>query len=562
MNLTSETEHFLPDHLSRYIVEQDFNKYSAEDHALWRFLLRRLTSFLKDHAHPCYLEGLTKTGISLDRIPSIAAIDQSLAQFGWRAVPVSGFIPPAAFMELQAHSVLPIASDMRSLAHLDYTPAPDIVHEAAGHAPILIHPEFAQYLKNYAQIAKRAILHHEDLRQYELIRLLSDLKETSGAELGEVRLLEQELNNHNLTMGPPSEAALLSRMNWWTAEYGLIGNLSQPKIYGAGLLSSLGESQLCLKVAVKKIPLTKDCINYSYDITEPQPQLFVAADFSHLSAVLEELADEMSFRQGGTLGCERAISAKTVNTLEFASGLQFSGFLHRFDQFQKKPSLFEFRSDLQVSVKEIQIERIAKECTLIVGPVTVKTESFEGDLHKLFHEHRLKGSHSFAFRLRDDWQLSGRGELRSIDLQQKLLCFFEESDLRTYLFLPENNLNHVFGGPADRKRFGPLDEFEVRQVKPQLKTDQQQKQDAFLLAIQLTAEMGASAAKLLKVLAQRYLREFPDYWIAGLELFQALKKLNSTSDEMLKHLDSHLLGFKTSSIFLKNEIVRDVTEDL
>ena len=86
-------------------------------------------------------------------------------------------------------------------------------------------------------------------------------------------------------------------MHWWTVEYGLIGTINNPKIYGAGLLSSVGESQNCLKSNVKKIPLTIDCINYSYDITEQQPQLFVAQDFSDLVDILSEFEKTMTFNK-------------------------------------------------------------------------------------------------------------------------------------------------------------------------------------------------------------------------------------------------------------------------
>ena len=85
-----------------------------------------------------------------------------------------------------------------------------------------------------------------------------------------------------------SESAILARMNWWTVEYGLIGEINNPKIYGAGLLSSVAESENCLKKEVKKIPFSIDCINYDYDITEQQPQLFVTPNYKFLSKELNE----------------------------------------------------------------------------------------------------------------------------------------------------------------------------------------------------------------------------------------------------------------------------------
>src|SRR5687767_9887505 len=146
----------VPAHLRKYCVQQNVTRYTFIDHAVWRFIMRQLKSYLSQNAHPGYAEGLLKTGINTEKIPSVEEIDKHLQAFGWSAVPVSGFIPPAAFMELQSLGILPIASDMRTVDHLDYTPAPDIVHEAAGHAPILIDPEFSEYLHRYASVASKA----------------------------------------------------------------------------------------------------------------------------------------------------------------------------------------------------------------------------------------------------------------------------------------------------------------------------------------------------------------------------------------------------------------------
>lgn len=316
---------FLPQHLRKYVVEQNYEKYTPVDQAVWRYILRQLKSYLSKHAHECYVDGLEKTGVDVERIPRIEEVSAKLKNFGWRALPVSGFIPPAAFMELQSLGVLPIASDMRTLEHLLYTPAPDIVHEAAGHAPILIHPEFSNYLRRYAQVAKKAIISKEDLDIYEAIRELSDIKENPASTSAEIKAAEEHLDNVGKQVTHVSEASELSRMNWWTAEYGLIGDLCNPKIFGAGLLSSVGESRWCLSEKVKKIPLTVDCIKTTYDITEPQPQLFVTPDFETLSRVLEDMASQMAFRIGGLSGLNKAIKAKSVNTAELNSGIQISG---------------------------------------------------------------------------------------------------------------------------------------------------------------------------------------------------------------------------------------------
>ncbi|SEM91126.1 phenylalanine-4-hydroxylase [bacterium A37T11] len=126
-------------------------------------------------------------------------------------------------------------------------------------------------------------------------------------------------------MGYPSEMALLSRLHWWTVEYGLIGTLDHPKIYGAGLLSSIGESASCMQPNVPKLPYSLDAVNFAYDITKPQPQLFVTPTFEHLLSVLNSFADSMAFRKGGKESLEKAIECQNVCTAVYSSGLQVSG---------------------------------------------------------------------------------------------------------------------------------------------------------------------------------------------------------------------------------------------
>ena len=119
--------------------------------------------------------------------------------------------------------------------------------------------------------------------------------------------------------------ALLSRLHWWTVEYGLIGTLEQPKIYGAGLLSSIGESVSCLEPNVKKVPYSIAAADTAFDITTKQPQLFVCRDFKHLSDVLEEFASKMAFRVGGLEGIKKAIECQSVTTCQYSPGLQVTG---------------------------------------------------------------------------------------------------------------------------------------------------------------------------------------------------------------------------------------------
>ncbi len=317
----------LPSHLQPFVQRQDYaQQYTPRDQAVWRFLLRRLTRQLADSAHPVYLEGLERTGIALDHIPSIDEMNACLARLGWRAVVVDGFIPPAIFMEFQALKVLVIALDMRSVEHTLYTPAPDIVHESAGHAPFIVDVDYAEFLQRFGEVGMRAISTKHDFDLYEAIRRLSILKESPDSTAAEIDEAAAELERLAAADVAPSEAALLARLHWWTVEYGLVGELDDYRIFGAGLLSSLGESRHCLDDAqVKKLPLTVDAVAYPYDITAEQPQLFVTRSCRHLSQVLEEFAAGMAFRRGGAESLRKAIAAESVCTAELASGVQVSG---------------------------------------------------------------------------------------------------------------------------------------------------------------------------------------------------------------------------------------------
>ena len=315
----------IPSHLRSYIVDQDYTSYTSIDHSCWKFIMEISKKFFKEHAHQSYMEGLDKTGITIDSIPKISDMDKKLKKIGWRAVPVRGFLPPTIFMEFQSHSILPIASDMRSVNHMTYTPAPDIVHEAAGHSPIIVNKKYSDYLKNYGQAASKAISSKQDYAIYLAIRNLSDIKENPESTKDEVYSAEELLKKSIEDNDYLSEATYLARLNWWTVEYGLVGNIDNPKIFGAGLLSSVGESYNAIHGDVSIIPLTLDCINYSYDITEQQPQLFLAKDFDHLNEILNEYKNQMAYMVGGIQSIKKAIKSESISTFKLDSGLQISG---------------------------------------------------------------------------------------------------------------------------------------------------------------------------------------------------------------------------------------------
>jgi len=157
----------LPPHLKQFIKPQQYEEYTPINQAVWRYVMRKNVQYLSQVAHSSYVDGLAQTGISIDEVPNIYGMNRILKEIGWAAVAVDGFIPPNAFMEFQAYKVLVIASDIRQLENIEYTPAPDIIHEAAGHAPIIANPDYAEYLRRLGEIGAKAILSEYDIKLYE-----------------------------------------------------------------------------------------------------------------------------------------------------------------------------------------------------------------------------------------------------------------------------------------------------------------------------------------------------------------------------------------------------------
>jgi phenylalanine-4-hydroxylase len=315
----------LPLHLRSFILKQPYDEYTWQNQAVWRYVMRKNIAYLRNVAHKSYIEGLNKTGVTVEEIPRMAGMNRILKDIGWAAVSVDGFIPPNAFMEFQAYNTLVIAADIRTADHIEYTPAPDIIHEAAGHAPIIANPEYAEYLRRFGEIGSKAISSSKDYELYEAIRHLSIIKEDPNTLAKEIHKAESIIEEISNNMGEESEMAKIRNMHWWTVEYGLIGTIQKPKIYGAGLLSSIGESKWCMSDRVKKIPYSIEASNIGFDITKPQPQLFVTPDFAYLSFVLEEFANKMALRNGGLRGIEKLIDSKDLGTIELSTGIQISG---------------------------------------------------------------------------------------------------------------------------------------------------------------------------------------------------------------------------------------------
>ena len=462
----------LPEHLRPFVKHQNYQQYTPQDQAAWRFIMSELTHQLTESAHPVYLEGLAKTGISLDHIPSIEEMNDCLRDLDWRAVVVDGFIPPAIFMEFQALKILVIALDMRSADHLLYTPAPDIVHESAGHAPFIVDIDYAEFLQRFGEVGMKAISTKADLEQYEVIRQLSILKACPESKDEDIADAEETLKGLRERDDTPSEAALLTRLHWWTVEYGLVGSMEDYKIFGAGLLSSLGESQRCVDdLRVRKIPLTVNAVNTPYDITTEQPQLFVTKSCKHLTQVLEEFAASMCFVKGGAESVQKAIDAESVCTAVYDSGLQVSG---RFSEV-----LCDVVGNATYIITEGPTQIAYKDKELSEHGVDTHAQGFGSpvgrlkDFHRCLSEYSVDELKTHGIRVGETVELeylSGitvRGILREIvrHNHHNLLLSFEDCSVTDLdgrvLFSPDwgvydlavgSTITSVFGGVADREK--------------------------------------------------------------------------------------------------------------
>lgn len=552
----------LPEHLKQFIKPQDYEDYSAIDQAVWRYVMRKNVDYLSKVAHESYTDGLNKTGISIDNIPNMYGMNRILKEIGWAAVAVDGFIPPAAFMEFQAYNVLVIASDIRQLEHIEYTPAPDIIHEGAGHAPIIANPEYAEYLRRFGEIGCKAISSAKDYELYDAVRHLSIIKEAPGTPQEEIKKAEKEIGVLQDNMGEPSEMALIRNLHWWTVEYGLIGDLDDPKIYGAGLLSSIGESAWCMTSEVKKIPYTIEAAHTSFDITKPQPQLFVTPDFAYLSQVLEEFANTMALRKGGLSGVKKLIHAQELGTVELSTGIQISGIFSRVIENDGKPVYIQANGPTALSYREKELvghstERHPDGFGTPIGklkginlaiedmsPRDLKAYNiYEGEKVSLEFEGQIKVTGDIITGTRNL-----KGEIILITFDNCTVACKDE-----VIFKPEHGFYNMavgasvvsaYNGPADLSSFNLIThQLSTTTIKPE-KSESYRQLERYYEQIRHFREginTTISRNKVFKEIRDNY----PNDWLLSIELYELAK---SNGDlEFSNQIHDHLQDVKNNN---------------
>jgi phenylalanine-4-hydroxylase len=545
----------LPRHLLSLVIEQPYNDYTAQDHAVWRYVMRQNVRYLPHVAHSSYLDGLKRTGISIDYIPHMYGMNRILKEIGWAAVAVDGFIPPAAFMEFQAYNVLVIAADIRPLDQISYTPAPDIIHEAAGHAPIIADAQYATYLKEFGKTGAKAFASVFDDQIYAAIRHLSILKADPYSSKESIQKAEFELDVLSKASSGPSEMALLRNLHWWTVEYGLIGELDNPRIYGAGLLSSIGESYSCLQDSVRKLPYTIDAQFVNFDITTRQPQLFVTPHFDELGKVLDTFTSGMAFQKGGINGIRKALNSGNLSTVQYTSGLQISGILSNVIEFSDQAAYLSFKGPCILSFKNQMIPGHSKE----------------------YHAHGfgspsgfLKGSHTPPeFISEQDWRNMGieegkqgrlefesgvvvEGTLKSMHNRfgKTLLMTFNDCTVTKdgqILFEPSWGLydmgvgagiSSCFPGVADPESYNFAFPVPDEKTHKLIHSEEAKKLHKHYQTVQQLRESGGSNS-ILQSIFNELVEKYPKDWLLPLEIHEILEN-DEDVKELRENIQRHL----------------------
>jgi phenylalanine-4-hydroxylase len=572
----------LPKHLKQFIKPQDYADYTPINQAVWRYVMRKNVDYLSKVAHNSYLDGLKKTGLEVDSIPNMYGMNRILKEIGWAAVAVDGFIPPNAFMEFQAYNVLVIASDIRQLEHIEYTPAPDIIHEGAGHAPIIANPEYAEYLRRFGEIGCKAISSSRDYDMYEAIRLLSILKEAEDTPEEEIKKAEDQVEFLQNNMGELSEMSRIRNLHWWTVEYGLIGTVDNPKIYGAGLLSSIGESAWCMTDEVKKIPYDITAADQSFDITKPQPQLYVTPDFAHLSLVLEEFANTMALRTGGLSGIKKLIHSKALGTIELSTGIQISGLFTNVIEHEGKPVYIQTTGKTALSYREKELvghgtQYHAEGFGSPIGKLKGINLAIEDMSPRDLRAYDIYEAESVTLEFEGNITVTGEIITGSRNLQGEIIIIsFKNCTVthnETILFQPEwgvydmavgKKVIAAYSGPADVNSFDMINHVPSSHTIKAKKSTEREELEGLYKSVRTIREGNLNKDMLSNLFAKLKLNHTND-WLLSVEIVELLKDKNEPKliEEVLIHLESvkqkrpeiaHLISGGLDLIF-KEELV-------
>jgi len=262
------------------IVEQPWDGYSAIDHDVWRQLYERQREILVGRASDEFLVAQDAMGMTPDAIPKFSELNSVLrAATGWEVIGVEGLLPELDFFDHLANRRFPVTWWIRAPEQLDYLAEPDLFHDLFGHVPLLMNPLFGDYMAAYGRGGVKA---------------------------------------HRIG---PEALANLTRLYWYTVEFGLIRQKDGLRIYGSGIVSSKGESIHCLESPapnrigfdLERIMRTRyriDTYQKTYFVIDSFKQLIDATepDFTPLYA---QLATQGSIPAGEVLATDQVFNRGT-----------------------------------------------------------------------------------------------------------------------------------------------------------------------------------------------------------------------------------------------------------
>lgn len=230
--------------------EIEYPAYTPEQHLTWSALFSRQENLLLGRAADEFLAGLNQLELAHDEIPALARVSRRLHEAtGWRIGRAPGLLDAGDFFGYLAQRIFPCTDYVRRPDELDYTPAPDCFHDIFGHTPMIVHPRFADF---YQKIGQAAV---------------------------------------NCTDRVVMEG--LTRIYWFTVEFGLIRAANGLRIYGNGIISSAGETLHCFDAAVaKRTFVPREVAEQPYDIWHFQDLLFVIDSFDQLEREFDRWTHE------------------------------------------------------------------------------------------------------------------------------------------------------------------------------------------------------------------------------------------------------------------------------
>lgn len=241
-----------------FVVDQEYDTYTDDDHEIWRFLLNRQLEVVTDYASSEFLDGMRRLQND-DRIPRVEEASKILRKAtGWEIVAVPGFLPNDVFFNHLAHRRFPVTRWVRERHELDYLVEPDFFHDFFGHVPLLSNPVFGDYLQAYGALGAESVAH--------------------------------------------DAVHMLGRLYWYLVEFGLIQTEDGLKAYGAGILSSSGETVYSVRSEkpnrigfdlsrVLRTDYLIDDFQKTYFVLESFDELFEATDKADFPALYRAFRD-------------------------------------------------------------------------------------------------------------------------------------------------------------------------------------------------------------------------------------------------------------------------------